>query len=186
MTTLYRDRMGNYLPRYYSDSRIVDNLLDRESEEMNSFGSYTQDIVNQNFVDTATWGLSRWEEILGLPIGDSKTYEERRAYIKSTLRGNGTTTAALIQSVAESFDGGVVTVTEQNNLYQFTVNFISTLGVPTNIADLEAVINAIKPAHLAVVFNYNYFLFSELDTLNKTFTQFDALNLNWNQLEVYG
>jgi hypothetical protein len=58
--------MHDYLPKYYADSRVVANLIEREAEEFERLGFSIQDVLAQLCVDTATWGLDRWEAIFDL------------------------------------------------------------------------------------------------------------------------
>jgi hypothetical protein len=39
---------------------------------------------------------------------------------------------------------------------RFTIRFVGTIGIPGNIADLKLTIEEIKPAHLAVDYEYLY------------------------------
>ncbi len=109
---------------------------------------------------------------------------ERRAVIKSKQRGYGTVTVSLIKNVAESYANGTVEVTEQFELYQFTISFIDTRGIPPNLDDLKEVIEKIKPAHLAVIYTFTYLNWDELDAKNLTWDELDAKNLTWDEFET--
>jgi len=75
----------------------------------------------------------------------------------------------LLRSVAEAYDGGTVEVTVKPGQYRFIVKFVDTLGVPPNLADLQAVIEEIKPAHLVAEYVFTYFLYSDLAGSGKTY-----------------
>lgn len=178
--------MKGYIAPLYAADLTTSSILDSGATELLTFEDNIADVLNQFFVDTATWGLENWESFLGLKTDENKPADQRRSVIKSKIRGSGTVTISLIKNVAESYDRGRVEVTEQPELYQITITFMDTTGVPPNIDDLMAAIEEIKPAHLAVAYEYNYFLFSELDAKGWTFAQLDALGLTFDQLEVYG
>jgi uncharacterized protein YmfQ (DUF2313 family) len=163
LTTIRRD-MGDYLPRYYT-GEVVTNILDRESEEMADLNADIADVLDQFFIDTATWGLENWERVCGIPTDRTKPNQQRRSVIKSKLRGIGTVTVGMLQSVAQAYDRGTIEVTEQPSLYQFTIKFVDTLGAPPNIDDLKAAMESVKPAHLAVVYAYKYLLISQAQAL---------------------
>jgi hypothetical protein len=183
--TDYRQRMSDYLPRYYDDSRIVGNLLDQESAEVSDLNAAIADVLAQFFVDTATWGLANWERICGIKTDETKPYDQRRSAIKARLRGVGTVTVALIKNVAESYNNGEVEVTEDNANYTIAVRFVSTYGRPSNMTDIQNALREIVPAHLAIDFVFTYATWSEVDSRGQTWADIDALGETWAQYEAY-
>lgn len=177
--------MQDYLPRYYDDSKIVANILDREATEFDTLDAEIKAVVDQFFIDTATYGLARWEKICGIPTDETKPIDQRRSVVKSKLRGVGTVTVALIKSVAESYDNGEVDVTEDSANYTIKVTFVGTRGVPANLQDTQNALREIIPAHLAIQFEFTYLTWDELDAANLTWDELDALNLTWDQFEVW-
>lgn len=115
------------------------------------------DLHNQLFLGTATWGLSLWEKMFDVKTDLSKSYEFRRAAVRAKMMGTGTTTVELIKNVAESFLGGEVRVVEQNSAYKFQIIMETIIGIPPNVEDLKRSIEEIKPAHLTfeIIFKYN-------------------------------
>jgi uncharacterized protein YmfQ (DUF2313 family) len=145
-----------YLPRQYIKSPEVVEFQAVASEHMERFIETRDDLFDQFFVSSATWGLRMWEIALGLETDISKTYEFRRSRIESKLRGRGTTTKEMIRNVAASFSNGEVEVIEHSAEDWFEVKFIGTIGVPPNMDDLTAAIDEIKPAHLEYEYTYRY------------------------------
>ncbi|WP_246021860.1 YmfQ family protein [Paenibacillus zeisoli] len=177
--------MHDYLPKYYSDSRIVNHLLGRESAELIRYHEQVQDVLNQFFVDTATWGLAKWEEICGIPVQESKPSDQRRSLIKSKLRGSGTVTVAGIKTVVDSFQNGEVEVKENFADYEVVITFIGRRGIPPNLNDVKAAVREIVPAHLNVNYQFTYLRWEELDKAELTWDELEALHKNWDQLEVW-
>lgn len=177
--------MQDYLPNYYSHSRIVGNLLNQETVEISQLHTEIQNVLDQFFVETATWGLNKWEEICGIPTDHLKPLDQRRSVVLSRLRGTGTVTAAHIKNVTESFENGIVDVTESYANYEVMITFIGKRGVPPNLADVDRAIREIVPAHLKVVFKFTYLTWDELDTANLTWDQLEQLNKTWDELEVW-
>ncbi|RYD01656.1 hypothetical protein N752_29195 [Desulforamulus aquiferis] len=118
--------------------------------------------MDQFFAPTATWALDIWEQELGLTSLAGKPIEQRRSLIISKLRGIGTITTELIKTVSEAYDGGTVEVTEQPEIYQISVEFFDTTGVPQNLLDLKGALEEIKPAHLAIRFIFKYLLIRDI------------------------
>jgi hypothetical protein len=106
------------------------------------------ELANNLYVQTATWGLDYFEAELGIDTDISKTYEERRERILAKKRGTGTSTKQMIRNTAESFTAGEVVVIENFKDYSFSIKFIDTNGSPRNIDTLTNMIDEIKPAHL--------------------------------------
>ena len=146
----------DYLPSFYHNSNIVKSFIDSNSIEANILKDYVEDLNNNLYVKTATWGLDLFEEELGLATDKSISYEERRERILAKKRGNGTTTKAMIKNTAEAFSGGEVEVIENFNDYSFIVKFIGTKGIPKNLTLFRKMIEEIKPAHLNYELAFTY------------------------------
>lgn len=169
-----------YLPTYWYEieqMKVLQEILGMNVAEVIAF---KQDLFNQMFIETATWGLSRWEKILGLPTEIEKNYEFRRERIKSKIRGSGTTTKQMIVNLASAFSNGEVEVIEYPNEYRFVVKFVGIKGVPANMKDLTSAIEEVKPAHLAFTFEYTYNYWDNL----KAYT-WSALSIHtWDKVKV--
>lgn len=133
----------------YKESPEVVEIQGAFNTQIEALIAAKEDLFAQFDVITATWGLVLWEKAYGLKTDLSKPYDYRRTRILSKMRGQGSTTKAMIQNVAESFTYGQVDVLEYPSEYRFEVKFTGTLGIPPNMEDLTAAIEEIKPAHLA-------------------------------------
>ena len=175
----------DYVPRWYEQFPEVIEILDARAEEFIKLNTEIKDVLDQFFVNRATWGLDAWEKVFGITHSEPRSYEERRSVIKSHMRGAGTTTLTMIKSVAESYDGGEVEVENDPENYVVTITFIGTRGVPSNLSDTERALREIVPAHLAIEFKFTYLNWNELDIANLTWDELDALNLTWDEFERY-
>ncbi|WP_082432181.1 YmfQ family protein [Geobacillus sp. Sah69] len=171
-----RDMFG-YIPREYEDYRESRAIVKTEAAEFEALNAKIADVLAQFFVDTATWGLSHWERICGIPIDESKPVEQRRSVIKSKLRGIGTVTVDLIKNVAEAYYNGEVEVIEQPSLYTVKIKFVGKLGVPPNLADIQNALRGIIPAHLAIDFEFSYLLIKDVHNV-MTLSQLEATTLD--------
>ena len=125
------------------------------------------------------WGLELWETAYGIPVEAGKDTEFRRARVISKLRGQGAPTAELLRAVAASFVNGEVDIEEHNDKSYFVVKFVSTIGVPPNIADLSAAIREIKPAHLDVVYEYRFRTWATV----RPYTWGQLKNVTWKSVK---
>lgn len=144
------------LPSFYHNSDFVKAYMSSQSVEHSFIKESIEDLVNNLYVNTATWGLDYFEEKLGLQTDKSKSYEERRERIKAKKIGTGTTTVKMIKDTALAFECGEVEITEIYNDYMFKLKFVSQKGMPKNIEDFKDAIDEIKPAHLAYILEFMF------------------------------
>jgi len=162
---LDKNTLLGYMPKYYKTSKVIENINNANAIELNNFNTKLDSTLNQFFIDTADFSLENWEKEFGIKINKNLDIEFRKTKIKAKLRGQGTVTVTLIKNVAASFSNGSVDVIEDNANYQFTIKFISTLGIPPNMSDLQNAIENIKPAHLKALYSFTYNTYNSLSTM---------------------
>ena len=113
------------LPSFYHNSDFVKAYMSSQTVEYDFIKESIEDLVNNLYVNTATWGLDYFEEKLGLQTDKSKSYEERRERIKAKKIGTGTTTVKMIKDTALAFECGEIDITEMYADYMFKIKFIS-------------------------------------------------------------
>ena len=148
---------------------------------VSDFLNALKDMEKQLYVDTATWGLERWERLYGLPVSSEKDTAERRSKILSRIRGYGTATKALIEKIANSFENGTVEVKENPKEYSVSIQFVGRLGPPPNLTDLQNAINRVIPAHLKVEYVFVYRTWAQVS--GNGMTWLDAAQYTWNELK---
>ncbi|KKO54512.1 phage portal protein [Paenibacillus sp. DMB20] len=178
--------MRDSVPLYYEEMPVATNILDREAEEMARLNASIDDVLAQFFIETATWGLARWERIFGITAEPGKTYEQRREVLLSKLRGVGTVTAELIENVASAYSNGEVAVTNKAAEYTIVITFVSTLGVPEQMAELRAAVRDITPAHLAIEYVFRFYTYGELKASGLTYGELKALGITYKDLKNRG
>lgn len=171
--------LNEYVPKYLL-SKTFKTVYEVQQTELNSYNKAIENIKNQCFIDTATWGLKYWEQLLDIPTDTTRPYDFRRSVIKAKIRGQGTVTVSVIKNVAESFTNGEVEITENIKPYTFEVKFVGTKGIPPNIDDLKESINEIKPAHLLVEFKFTFNTWQMVS--GKTWAEVSSLT--WEQLRT--
>lgn len=171
---------------FYSKSKIFSVIQEILGEECDKDRADYEDLLNQFFIETATWGIYKWEEFAGIPTPTEYVdIETRRSNVLAALRSRDTTTKEKIRVVSESYANGECEVIEDNPNYTFYVKFVGVRGIPKRVDELRKSIERIKPAHLAFDFIYSYLIWDEFDAFNKSWDEWDALNLTWDELEVY-
>lgn len=143
------------LPRHYGRSP-QDAELQRVLELMVVRAEADKDFtLEQLFPSTASgWGLTLWEEAYGLRREVGQADAQRRARVLAKIKGVGTTTAEQIQRVAQVFSASRVEVEERGAESRFIIWYVETIGEINDKEDLSAIINELKPAHLAWSIKY--------------------------------
>ena len=172
-----------YLPSFYHNSDVIKTFMETNSIEVDTIKAYVEDLSNNLYVKTATWGLDLFEEELGLATDKSISYEERRERVLAKKRGNGTTTKAMIKNTAEAFSGGEVEVIENFNDYSFVVKFVGVKGIPKNLTLFRKMIEEIKPAHLNYELAFTYTVWDMI--MSKKAIWNDFSNETWVDLMSY-
>ncbi len=171
--------MLSYVPGFLRDSRTFSALFSTAGDELDELMASIQEVLDQFYVETAgEAGLTRWEEMLGLPGNTVKPLDQRRSRIIAKFRGMGTVTPALIQNIAESYVYGKVVVAEHPQEYSFTVKFTDSRGIPPNINDVKDAVDQAKPAHLSVIYEFTFTTWQEVKAI--TWEQVKAGS--WEQL----
>lgn len=172
-----------HLPIFYHNSNVIRSFMESNSIEVDTLKAYIEDLSENLYVKTATWGLDLFEEELGLVTDKSISYKERRERILAKKRGNGSTTKAMIKNTAEAFSGGEVEVIENFSDYSFIVKFVGVKGIPKNLALFKKMIEEIKPAHLNYELAFTYTVWSMVMAATNTWDDFS--NKTWVDLMDY-
>ena len=157
----------NKLPSFY-DNYITKPIQDSFTVEDNSMNNEVENTLNQFYVDSATYGLDKWEKMLGISKNNFDI-DTRRENIKAKMRSRGTTTVSVIKNICEAYSNGTVEIIVNHSDYSFVIDFIDTIGIPKAFDELDKAINEIKPCHLAHSYKFNYN--THLDISNYTHEQ---------------
>ena len=140
------------------------------------------DVMDQFFVETATWGLDLWEQQVGIETDRGLSHESRRGAIKQKLVASGQTTSEMVRQLAETITGYEARV-HINQDYSFSLEF---LGERTELADIDveelrAVVEQIKPAHLRFIITG--ITWNDLESMGLTWQWFEDNQITWAGLE---
>ena len=171
------------MPGYYRKSKVMNDLIHSIENEFERLKSETTLTENQFFVILSDRDIKSHEEDVGLVPDTSADIETRRGRVLSKLRGTGTVTKTMMKNVAASFVNGDIEIIEYPSEYCFAVKFTSKTGVPYNIADIQAMIEEIKPAHLAVEYIFTYRLWQ--DILDEIQIWTTAKNYSWEWMLTF-
>ena len=143
----YKPDLMQYLPLYYENSAIMKAIHDAYSEEFGYIYFFLEDFVRQFLTPaTATWGLDRWDQLLGV---NTKEYpiEERRNILKSKLLMQSPFTVTRLYDMLRNTADNVY-ITEDYANYSFEVTLLMKDRLKVALSKIMAQIEEAKPAHL--------------------------------------
>ena len=175
--------MREHLPSYYRKSKIMNQLMDSLEAEYERLKQESVLTENQFFVLLSDKNIADHEKDTGLSPDISSDLDTRRGRVLSRLRGTGTVTKTMMKNVAASFVNGEIEILEYASEYLFAVKFMSKQGIPYNLADIQKVIEDIKPAHLKVEYIFTYRLWQ--DVLNTLASWTETRSYSWESLMTF-
>lgn len=133
------------LPSYFSQLKQMREIAKSQGTQLDKLELNINDLLNQGFIKTATWGLRHWEERYGLPIlEDGLNYEERRQRVMTKKRSNKADLVDILRAIEPTLElawGGLT--------LPFYITFY---GDNYNFGELIRVLEEEKPSHL----NYSF------------------------------
>ena len=146
-----------YLPSFIVKGNILKDIFESQQAEVDLLNNNIQDLIDNLFVETATWSLENWEKKYNIPIDLDDTLENRRSRILARMVSKGQPfTKETIEAIANQFTNGSVEVIEHLEDDYFTVKFVSTKGIPPKIQDVYDAINEVKASWLDVEYEFKY------------------------------
>ena len=168
-----------YLPYKLQKDYKFYTVNTAESREHEDIRLILNDLLDQLFIDTATWGLNYFEEFLNIIPKLNDNYQTRRTRIKFLLNAHDVSTIKFMTDLANKFiSDKSAQIIEHNSEYWFEV-FFNIDGL-ISLGDLRAAIELYKPAHLG--FKTVFYILSKILTSHKAnITQYVNANHNfWN------
>ena len=154
-----------YLPSFIVKGNILKDIFESQQAEVDLLNNNIQDLIDNLFVETATWSLENWEKKYNIPIDLDDTLENRRSRILARMVSKGQPfTKETIEAIANQFTNGSVEVIEHLESDYFTVKFVSTKGIPPKIQDVYDAINEVKASWLDIDYE---FIFNTVNYLRK-------------------
>ena len=76
--------LAKYAPPFLAKLREMAEIYRTQGYEVGQLQHDLEDLIDQCYIVTATWGLSRWEQMLGVATNMSLTYEQRREILMAS------------------------------------------------------------------------------------------------------
>lgn len=151
------EELLSWLPRFLQYDSNVQAVIDIMSLEIDLLDETAQDVLDQLFVQTATWGLKYWERLLQLPEEPAGlTESDRRSILITKLRSNKAQSGLEFRAVLDTYALSY-TITADANGGTLLIDITYNPDDYTE-AQLETIIRSIVPAHLDLTITYSAFI----------------------------
>lgn len=175
-----RDRVPD---RYYRHPQTA-AILEALEGQSGASAAQVDDILDQFFVETATWALHLWEQKYGIAVDESKPLADRRAAVRDKMTAAGNTTAEMVRQLAMALTGYEARVVINSADYSFSLEF---LGEENTLADIDVsrvrkMVEQIKPAHLRFIISG--LTWNDIESVGLTWQWFDDNPTTWEEFEI--
>lgn len=139
--------LKRYLPQFLEHDPTFAATLESLSKEHEKQRLTLMDITKQFFVKTATWGLSDWEEFVGLEHNPVDTVQTRRNKILMKLAGADSVTVPFLTRLVNLYvaDSQAVVIDHPDT---YSIEILYHGGQIMNYAKLRDAVNIYIPAHI--------------------------------------
>ena len=170
---LSRDQMLAAIHKVYRRDEWIQAIFNAAGIQLDDLDQLISDLEDQYYFDTATWGLKLYER--DLAVKPVKSIDDRRATVEARWKSSGKVDIALLQSVADSWRNGEITVRFEEG--KIKIDFVSLFGIPDGLDSLQAALDDVKPAHLAIMYAFRYLLIKDIHGV-KTISEMQQTKLN--------
>lgn len=161
-----------YTPPDYDVFDEVKYMRIALANEFTRLNAIIQNLLQQNSINTATWGIDLREKLIGLSsLG--KTLIERQNKLKSLMAADTFKLDGISSYIGvECQPTGIAA--------EYLVNILLTgvRGEPSNIKEINEMIDKILPSHLNYTMDYSYLPWSEVETAGLTWEQADTYTMH--------
>lgn len=140
-------QLKSLVPNEILEIKDIEEIYKAQQDQLNKLDIDIQDLLNQLYINTCTWGIVLWEKFAGIVSDPLKSLEERKARVLAKIRGQGTSTVEAIKNICDSYADDTKVV-EHNEESWFEMILESYRGFPFLLDSLYDAIDEIKPAHL--------------------------------------
>lgn len=92
-----------YLPKFLQKSPLFKGTNDADSKEHETIRLDLQDLLDQFFIKSATWGLERWEDLVGIKTDTTKSLESRRDAVIAKLQNPESVTETFLTNLINRY-----------------------------------------------------------------------------------
>ena len=141
-------RMLKTVSPIYDKSYVAKWIFQVMGLEIDEAWKFIEELRFQAFPETATWGITYWEQRYNIPPDESLSIEERRQRVIIKRGKRSPMNPARIERIVRDVTGREATVTEENRTYTFHISVLPGESM-VDYQELIDTIKSVKPSHLA-------------------------------------
>lgn len=143
---------SKYVPNFIYNDPNTSKVFTQQGTEIGKLKFYIDDLINNCFIETATWALDIWEYEYGVVSKNTDTIETRRNRLLAKKRAYGTITPTVIKNICNSFVDKTKIIQHYEDYYFELLLENVNRGLQNYLEELIKIIEEIKPAHLEVFY----------------------------------
>jgi len=139
-----------YISPIYEQSVIMQAVMEAIGAEWDEAEKLADEVLAQLFPQTATWGITYWEWLLGIPPNHSVPIEQRRARVLASMQTRWPITQERMENIVNQF-----VVDKKAFIEEHYSEYTFTVVMPHGGFELPNIIPVVeesKPAHLAALY----------------------------------
>ncbi len=169
-----QERLINNLHQILRDDPYIMNICKSAGIEIDILETVLQDLYNQFWFDSMTWGADILAKKMNINFSDTLTQAEKNSLVEARFKNNGKSDIDLLQNIANSWKNGQTSISFING--KIVVKFIGQYGTPTDIAGLRSEISKAKPCHLDIEYLFRYLLVKDVSLM--TISELQSHHIN--------
>jgi len=171
-----KDDLINNLHEIHRTDRWILEIFKSAGLSLDDIVDIILQMYNNYWFDTMDLNtIEKLEKLLDFKTNPNTAIEDRRSQLEARWKSNGKCDLNLLQSVANSWKNGDVTVSFVNGKIQIT--FVGEKGIPKDLAGLQNALEEVRPAHLALIYVFKYLLIKDIHGV-MTINQLQSTKLN--------
>ena len=167
--------------KLYRTDAWLNNLFDSAGMALSEASAYVDIIWNNYYFDSCSeTQLRTYEKEAKVILPGGQTIDERRSQLMAKWQGASKCTLETMQAVCNSWRDATISLQFVNG--RIRVKFISPIGVPPDLNALQKALEDVKPAHLAIEYEFLYKTWGTAKQAGNWSVHYDSGNGIWNDL----
>ena len=174
-----KEDLLNNLHKDYREDPYLNSSMEAAGNQLDASETSVSNINNEFFFDTMTmFGVALYEKELNFKTTGS--FEDKRNQIEARWKTAGKCDLNLLQVIANSWRNGEVTVLF--TAAKIEIVFISLIGVPYDIENLKYALETARPAHIPIIYKFQYRTWGMVKDLGNTWGYYKNLGYTWKEV----
>jgi hypothetical protein len=169
-----KERLIKNLHKIVREDPYINELCNSSGIELDEIERVLNDIYNQYWFDTMTWGADIVAKQLKVKLDSTMTQADKNSLLEARWKASGKSDVFLLQTICDSWKNGEIDVFFTNGRIQ--VKFVGEYGVPSDLDSLKSELNKSKPAHLAIDYLFKYLLVKDVHNMTVNELQLTTIN----------